>query len=927
MPRRPAVIGLVASLIVALGWLVGADDGDQHIIDVRSEDEPQRAIEQKYPDTSGLDVIADAPWRVTRRPAGWIPVMIFVPDADLPDRGFRFEPNRFRGLRFSRISVYAGPDTIYEDTDTGPPVRGRELVIVNELGASTDGNLAGGPTACAEEPPVECDVPKPGGWHRIIRIPVSRFPTRDVVHLKIEAVAHPVYNEKVTDAAPVVFSRTLQVRIAPEALPSLGVAWRYYDAHMHTVAEWSRARGLLAPRKAFGGPVQMIKESAFMMGLTESVEADGFLDRVIVTDHNAFFSDDSMIGGGPTSVEIPNFSWDRERFRNRNGQIKHQHMQRLFGKSFGEEITLKTSYIKEGVNAGSHLLLLGAPHIDGPWHGGGLGFRIFGATIGGEPNPNSVEATLLSAAKTESAFAYAAHPLAAGNNWNDEKLEFLHSRRRDFARKGCGGTRTPCKFVLKGGQYWNEKNDLELAAETGGAGVRVRNVDFFDLHPFGQDTSRTPIPREPYFIPKASYPRFAPSPLWDADLQNGLLDWHRRIRRLFYFSFDDRPDEVFPRKIYLIGGSDAHGDFNYTTVLLATALDRDLFRRFNISRRNVTSNAFGRVRTYVDTTDKPGATAAERALNALADGNAIATDGPVLTLAVDADIRFDGRSWNDGSKPTADDSGRLRGFDEDGRMGGDGVFDGGRTALVVAGSRHSALKYRWNNSNDFGAAFGGLSNVVVYVDTSSNGEPATIQELRPGAGGRQMTVLAPFKALGPHDLNTRNRELFVRFEDVGIVFDAPTALSLGAFSGSGEAERYRAYTNPVWVMPVQIDAAGNSGPTAARQTLTITYTFGMSMAAEAYEVVLLRIGPDGRSDGRPIRLTADSRAGDKGWSAQTLGGRTIKNAVYRVTNTDEDIRIDTTSQGRFVAILVEPRDLHGNRLNSLAHEVRIGMGR
>jgi hypothetical protein len=909
--RRPTS-ALALAVFLSLGGVCYAQtpSAPEPTFRLGVDDAPKRREEQKYPDTGGIDIVTDAPWRVVRRgPDSAIPLLLFVPDATLPDRGFIWQRNRFRGLKFKRISVYEGSEVLYHD-DGGADVSNRvDLEIVDELGTPVPSRLVGGMNPCKTAPP--CDVPLPGGWHRILRLPLARLSGKATVFLKTEIVAQAVYEREVP-LLPFVMSRTLKVQVADQEFPTLGAGWRYFDAHVHSIAEWSLSRLLLAPRKAFGGPVQMIKESASALGLLPTLDVR---DRVIITDHNAFFSDKWVVPVGPTAAALTagaGFRHDPKRFQDAVGQREFEEMRKIFGYTFGEEVTLQTPVGEDGMNLGSHLLLFRADHRDGPWHGGLLTFQIFdvnlGKPFGGEPNPNTLDAVLRDAARVPGAFAYAAHPFADGNHWNQrgdakyQYLEVLHSGEAAYV--------TPeKKFVLKGAQYWNEKPAWELRAERDG----YWNVDFFDLHPFKNAPSTPRPPRdEPYFRVYESYPTFSSNPGWDRELQRGLIDWHNRIRQLLRFSMSDAPKVVFPRKIYFVGGSDAHGDFNYTTTLLATILDKGILGQYKLSRRTVTSNAFGLVRTYVDPTDKPGETPEEQALNALADGNAIVTDGPVLTFAFDADLRFDSANlaWRD--ELPSDGSALLDVFTVDGRIGGHGRFDGGFTALVVRGADQAAIRYRWNNSSEFGPPFGGTPHTVdLYVD-------------RPGPPVGRVTELVPLR-MPPPERSQQNRErLFVLDPAKHTAFDVPLALSMAALSTKNEQEedeeKFRVYTNPIWIVPVDVAVDQRVRDSSGALDVSVTFTFGMSMTPTPYRVVLQALDDDGRNTGPASLLVPDTQAGPNGWRPDRDG---TVSAEYRVATTQE-VRPAAGSRGRFIVYLEQPQDAHGNKLNSIAKRIVLG---
>ena len=76
-----------------------------HHINLDPKFKPKSMEQQKYPDTAGIDIVTDAPWRVDRRLVtnAWIPLLIFVPDVNLDNP--LFSRNRFLGIIFKRITI------------------------------------------------------------------------------------------------------------------------------------------------------------------------------------------------------------------------------------------------------------------------------------------------------------------------------------------------------------------------------------------------------------------------------------------------------------------------------------------------------------------------------------------------------------------------------------------------------------------------------------------------------------------------------------------------------------------------------------------------------------------------------------------------------------------------------------------------------
>ncbi len=920
---------------------------------------PKTFIDQKYPDTAGTDIVTDAPWRVLGQTNGWIPLLIFVPDVYIDDYS---NNNRFRGIEFERITIYDGRNPLYHDSNDESPTSGNDFVVIDENGNKVSPNIAGSDIPSGEtDSGIHCDVAKTtetvGGWHRIIRIPINKLSGRKQVFLKTEIVAKPVYDndEKVPDEyikeKRIFFSRTLRIYVGDEPFPSLDENWHYFDAHIHTIAEWSQGRKLLSPRKAFGGPIQMIKESALAMGLISSIyknekeEIDDFKDQVIATDHNAFFSDDFVVSVGPSAGKPKEFTWDAERFDTEKGQSEFENLRKVFGETFGEEVTLKTDFNTDKINSGTHLILLRGEHVNGPWHGGLLYFRFlginFGKLIGGEPNDNSLEDVLSNAASQQSVpFAFAAHPFAKGNHWNMTKkenyMELFHDRSGKYiTEKG------EKKFIFKGAQYWNGKRDHVLNADKIKSIKsdkeyikRNWNVDFFDLHPF-PGAPRTPLPTDGLtYLPEGSYPTFKPDSKWEIELKRGLNDWHRRIRELLRFSFEDTPNDKFPRKIYMFGGSDAHGDFNYETSLLATILDNKFFRAFKYSGRELSTNAFAKVRTYVNFNGKLGADNNEKALNALADGNSVITDGPVITFSFDSDLRFDSEllRWKGRLIQDPDDikEEKVKKNNRDGRIGGNGNYDGGFTALVVKRAKHAAISYRWNNSGEFGRRFGGKpDNIQLYMDTPEIHEEPILSEID---DKEEVEEIKSIWRTSPNR-SEKKRDTIIKLEEINnlakitINFETILALSMGIFAEKKESnENYRCYTNPIWIIPVEVvlSKAEVENGRIAPGKLGIVFRFEMSMAENPYEVMLSLLDEEENVNGEPFSLLPDKSYGNEGWDTYTNPeGLKISHGEFHVTNEKAIELLEKEDLQRFMICLKNPQDLHNNTLNSIAAVVNL----
>jgi hypothetical protein len=190
-----------------------------------------------------------------------------------------------------------------------------------------------------------------------------------------------------------------------------------------------------------------------------------------------------------------------------------------------------------------------------------------------------------------------------------------------------------------------------------------------------------------------------------------------------------------PRPVYFAGGSDAHGDFNYSAYM---SLDN-----------YATDNAMGKVQTVVmvpgaygpgDLPPMADLMAAYRA------GRSVVTDGPFLEIGID------------------------RNGDDD-WYGASDLFIGGH-GTAVAG-RPLALDLRWASL----AEFGGITSVEVIAVSESGA--VTIHQFDPSAGGEGFGGTAELELSGL----LGEGSYFIR------------AQCLTSDGGAG----HRAFTNPLWL--------------------------------------------------------------------------------------------------------------------------------
>jgi len=853
------------------------------------------ALRGLYQQSNGVDVIPDAPWRVApRRP--FLPVQVFV-----PSKGGRTPATK---LRLTRTTVEVrdaptGPGTlVYEDGHGAPPTTSPPgLEVVDELGQPR-----AGPAAHDLLGDDELDM---NGRHDVLRFPRSALgvaaaptaPEVKYVDVKVEwEQRRPLFFGLFSRTRSGSHRSVLETTFAPEDLPTLPGDNHYHDVHHHTIAEWyfGSPLDIFAPRKAYGGPLQMVFDSAYAMGVIDSPDAPGAWGRIITTDHSSFNNRTIPDPDGPD--HRPPFG-PQAPSQHAPGTTQLEAYRAVLGPTAGEEVAFKQDIplpkvhplvnnllnMLPGLPLGAHMLLYGADHVEGPWHGGGW--------LKGPGNPNiDVELfpLLNDVAKSRQAaqgdaFAFCAHPFS-GQGWRDGNLErafgLTPQHRDEDAVHDASG-----EFVLKGVEFFNGRGTRSLPTS---------QIDFNDLNPWADPVFQQGVQD------------------WDAALWDGMTRWHRMLADTLEYSFVSDPDRRFVRKVYQAGGSDAHGDFNFSVGRAATPLNLQM--TFNVG-----DEAYYGVRTYCFGDGKPGGSPEARWLEAYRDGNSVTTDGPLATLSLDADGRFDAADlrWHDQASAWED---------ADGRIGGEGPLDGGRTALVARGSEAPVFRYRYDSS----AEFGPVASVLLYKTEAGAPNPT-----RSRGGHEQIVGVNRMALAGPGAWHEQPLDP-AREGPV----TKPTAFALGAYTGADPDQRdlgpdaYRCWTNPVFCVPYDVDvdvtATDPATGTIPAGALEVTWTFDVSMEPAAYAVRVKALDQNGESTGRTdpaiTDLVPQGRAG--GWSDRAG----VESSVLTLTNQDPiPLGGDAYPAADRVSFVVywadAPRDAAGNALNPIAttfEEARVG---
>lgn len=849
-----------------------------------------RPLQALYQQSNGVDLILDAPYRLgPQRP--YLPVLVFCPSkADRSTSTYVTIERARLWYRDAPSPSGGSPGTLlYEDTHGAPPAHAAPgLELLDEDGALL---VRGGAPSLDLFNDEELRL---NGRYNLLRLPRAALgvagPPPSALTRYLEGRLEWAFHRRLLWVFRITrhgsHRKVLSVVFGPTDLPRLPGEGQYYDAHLHTIAEWhhNSPLQLTAPRKNYGGPLPMLNEAAAAIGFVP--DPSQVKDRVAITDHNTFYN---------TSVGDPNHPDVRPPFGPTSplrsaapgGGVfsEFERYRQIYGLSAGEEVAFKqlqhNGFAGFGVDLplGSHLLLYRAQHIEGPWHGGG-----FFPDPQAPPIDVELDTLLRDLAQTQPAanahaFAFAAHPDSGMLGWADDKWRLalgLDPALRTMAHVHPN----PPGFVFKGLQVWNGRGHRALAPS---------GIDFDDLNPFAD-----PVWQHG-------------NQDWDRPVATNLVAWHRAIAANLRYSFVHLPELVFVRKVLGVAGSDAHGDFNYSVSRLATPIP------FNFTF-SVDSSWFGCARTYVFTQGIALADAGERLVRALAGGRSVLTDGPLLAFTIDAEGRFDSSDlrWHDQLDQAADD---------DGLMGGHGAFDGGGTVLVVRDNPHVHLRYRYEELPEAGSNGGRIEAIHIYKDephapnpTRSRGrfeQPLSVGKLAPAGPGQWLS-----ERLDP--------------AEEGLVRE-PSAFSLGAFTGGDPdtvvlgIEERRCYTNPIWALPVAVSVQASPAQSELPPgALRIVLEFPVSMDPTGGVVEVKELDANGQSSGRADPPLATLQAT---WSS--AGG--VRDARLELTNPQS---IPTTgpeypAPGRksFVVYFREPpRDAFGNALNPLAFTFEVAWG-
>lgn len=477
----------------------------------------------KQPNTFGMDLVADAPYRIEGS-YPYLPVVVFIQDV---------EPGE---IRVSSIDFFDYPSK--EDFDPKKPLPQDLIYRVMDK----DGNPVekDGRTALLRfDPGEDYETVSTDPWYRIILLHKDRLPVYqgDYWGYKkarfLQYLVNVRYRKFLNDSKQFV----LRTRVPDCDLPKVA-DWYYGDTHYHS--EYTRN-----PYE-YGGPLSMTAEVAKAIGLS----------WVTVTDHSYCLSHPRT----QAETEQGNRWQSYQQAVKKTNELYEDVL--LVG---AEEVTVRRGFF------GLHMLSFGNPFVE-DHHPAGFGSLEM----------KTVLERIRKSAEADRGFVYAAHPACSGYVWEEEDYRLACDSRYDK--------------IFLGLQLYNEKI---LYTQTTQSSM---DRDFLDPFAMLGEADR--------------------QARWSKELDEGLRKhW---VNGLLIPSLREWKEKGTLRKFFILGGSDAHMDFNYAFRPHMAFLIHYLH-----------DNAFGKVRTLAYLPKSNGRALTEENLYwAFRNGNALATDGPVALFSL-----------------------------------------------------------------------------------------------------------------------------------------------------------------------------------------------------------------------------------------------------------------------------------------------------
>lgn len=846
-----------------------------------------------YVDGNNEDVVLDAPWRTER---DYVPFLFFIP-----------ERSGLASIESIGISMWDAEQK-----------RSYHTVLTDDNSSSSDGGRC---STLDGERPSFVEYIDPEGfrrgplegenldhfWHVVLRVPVECLANGAGGLVKAVLVARTGQDTLRT------FSRVMWIKVDRDPLPKFRPSDHYYDSHVHTIAEQTTRGafgGVDSARKAFGGPLVMLVESAYALGLVDKQMNNGnwsdFANEIAITDHNVFFSASPYDSGdppkaGPTSDtdgHLGEFRWYRSNL----------------GVMAGEEVTMSGHGRKTetpGNAEGRHVLSYGGPHLEGPWHGGNVEKGQWGLEDTGTDNYNTPENVLVQSGSSQDGFLYLAHPLSKSHGTPVDLMRSMLGYESSSYPIDIYKTinQSESEFTLKGVQMWNEKNDWVARRHLENNQKLKRQTEEY-IDPWSKDGS------EQQFLYDES---------WDRGLLEGLREYSDLVREGLDFELPttqnnpSRPLRII-RKLYLSGGSDAHGDFNSATHSDATILhelDSSIATiGFDDRLLESKSNAFGRVLTY---------TLSDHVYNALQDrdkphlaynnGNTIITDGPICKLQIDTNCSHDSDVYRGMFESVVGVNKYCE--NKDGLIGGGGLFDGGNTALYKeglgarGGSVVNAL-FTWDGKNQYGAA---------NQPTAGSIQKVTLRTISTDGDRVFVANTGAYPSLKIAGQNTLIKLPQSKNENM-----LPRAVYAHAEFGSHEGrDKSHCITNPVWLTPYNIIVQEPETVSCPIAPGNLVATVGFGLDVEVGSEMNVSVVPLDENGEDRLAVPTQLRF------VTTEAGRyvysNIETPIQCGTEASTNPFTGNTTTGEFALIVQSINDPLGNRMNSIMQKFEFADGR
>lgn len=497
-------------------------------------------------------------------------------------------------------------------------------------------------------------------------------------------------------------TRYLRVRVGGGPLP-WPAGWYGGDTHVHSMYTNNVAES--------GAPLPATRRAAAAVGL----------HWLVVSDHSC---DMDETGDGDWSYATPHWEYTLQTPSGTQTVLRHTSdhgstwgaigadAAEFQGPDLrivrGAEVNLASIDV-DSTDKTLHCLFIDNDYVSSPWSG----------AIGERPVFPALPSGLGRLQGT--GFAFAAHPLS------DLGAEF---GGMDYAVNGA---------------VWGDQ-DLETALLY----ELYLGIEAFNTRPTRTSTNET----DPWadfdagVQPDGGYP---------AELLAGIASWEALLRAHLV----DAPGNgrfTPARRVFLAGGSDAHGDFNYTTTL---ALDS-----------YATDNAIGKVQTVAHVPGDYGSgnlPPIESILDAVRAGRTVITDGPFVEIGLDRD--GDGDWYEDGDLQTGDTG--------------------------SANPNHSLpLRIRWSSLPEFGP----ITSVRLFA-----GSPTATSLLigfDPSLSGQGYQ--------GSTSVDLRDYHL-----------DGPMYFRVECLTSDGDAG-HRAYANPIWIHFSPTADIAEEAPVGTATSLRVT---------------------------------------------------------------------------------------------------------